>query len=298
MLMLLFVGLALNVGWMAYVRSQGQAAVDPSALSGAAAIPDYNKGGSKLGQMVSAFNATNTVMNAGAGLTLSNVTLLSYPSDPSNSLPPNAIRVEKGFPTPLFLWRLFGKEFSTISVHAVGALLPPGGLKPELPIALMDCQVGYPQRCGVPQILDGFNTSPSPNDDSAFTSFLIKNASASEFKMMVEDPSTIPYVSVGMRIELNNGSVNSTLKAIEDKLKSKVSLWCNLVPVISCAGLNGNPNQQAAVAGFAQICLTKIKSQGNPKTITASLNCDVQASGTPGLGARFGLYADHPVIVE
>src|SRR5437764_3736663 len=42
--MMLFVGLAIDGGWTTYVRNQGQAAVDAAALSAASAITDYKKG--------------------------------------------------------------------------------------------------------------------------------------------------------------------------------------------------------------------------------------------------------------
>ena len=43
-MMMLFVGLAIDGGWTTYVRNQGQAAVDAAALSAASAITDYKKG--------------------------------------------------------------------------------------------------------------------------------------------------------------------------------------------------------------------------------------------------------------
>ena len=39
--MMLFVGLAIDGGWTTYVRNQGQAAVDAAALSAVSAVPNY-----------------------------------------------------------------------------------------------------------------------------------------------------------------------------------------------------------------------------------------------------------------
>src|SRR5713226_4621208 len=61
---ILFFALGVDVGWMAYIRSQGQAAVDAAALSGAAGIPHYNNttppDNSKISSLVAAPN--NTVL--------------------------------------------------------------------------------------------------------------------------------------------------------------------------------------------------------------------------------------------
>src|SRR5437867_5596472 len=63
-LMVLFIGLSIDVGWMAYVRNQGQAAVDAGALSAAAGLSPYN---AKLDHNIAyvwmtAINSANTVM--------------------------------------------------------------------------------------------------------------------------------------------------------------------------------------------------------------------------------------------
>ena len=64
-----FIALGIDVGWMVYVRSQGQAAVDSAAISGAAAIPAYNSGdpGQVYG-IVGSLNSQNTVMNLDAAI--------------------------------------------------------------------------------------------------------------------------------------------------------------------------------------------------------------------------------------
>jgi len=66
---ILFIALGIDVGWMAYVRSQGQAAVDSAAISGAAAIPAYNSGDpSVVYSIVGSLNSQNTVMNQDAAI--------------------------------------------------------------------------------------------------------------------------------------------------------------------------------------------------------------------------------------
>jgi hypothetical protein len=306
LLMVLFVGVAVDVGWMAFVKSQGQAAVDAAALAGAAGLPAYNdkKLAGDVLLRVSSLNNSNFIMNQSANITSGDVQFCS--GSPTNCgatiWPADGIRVTKAIPTPLFFANLLnGGNSTTINVSAVAWLGSPGVVRPDLPVALLDCQVGYPGTCSATATLDGFNQSPNPKDDSAFTSYFTHNASAKVFKDMVNDPSLIPLVKTGEAIELNNGQVNSALKEIEEAFNDKKGTdgnWCVILPVISCKDLeNGNPVQQAKVVGFAQMCITKVDTKGNPKSIQASLNCGVLVSG-PGSGTNFGANATVPILVK
>jgi Flp pilus assembly protein TadG len=297
-LLTLLTGLAIDVGWMAYVRSQSQTAIDAAALSGAAAVPAYNQDGStgQIKDRVEAFNgpgtdaSSNNVMNQSAGLNGSQVNqggdaeVIIYNSTtdsitaPANPAAANGVRVGKGFNTPLFFARLLnGGLPTTINVTATAVMR----VRPSLPVNLI-CP-NPPGACPPPpgsQIIMEFRASPSPQDNHSFTSYFIHNASASVMKDMVLNPSLIPCVSNGDPIELNNGQMNSLLEKIKDawnKNKKPVDLdnnpytppvdaWPVLVPVVS---INGNPNQSAPIMDFRWIAITNVVSQGSPKTITA-----------------------------
>lgn len=56
-LLMIMVGMGLDTGWLTYVRSQGQPAVDAAALAGATAVPTGDP--VEVEKRVEAFNATN-----------------------------------------------------------------------------------------------------------------------------------------------------------------------------------------------------------------------------------------------
>ncbi|MGH7773350.1 MAG: pilus assembly protein TadG-related protein [Candidatus Binatia bacterium] len=308
----LFIGLAIDVGRMAYMRRQGRAITESAALSAASAIPTYNQNGdaSKLEAMFATSSSSKTAIKQGADRQFSDIEFILHEKQ-SNSIAPatsyqtaNGIRLTKIFDTPLFFGRLFGVPSMATYVRAVAILDSIGGAAPNLPLALMGCKVAYPGNCGAPKTLVGFNQSPSPEEDSAFTSyFFMDNTSANVFKGMMNGSIPIPFVKVGNQIELNNGEMASTLQAMEGKCKevqcSDSKPWCVLLPVISCDGLkSGHPIQRAQIIGFATMCIVNIEAQGNPKTITASLQCGVMAEGASGGGMNFGSYAAAPVLVR
>jgi len=277
LLTMLFVSVGIDAGWMTYVRNQGQASVDAAALSGASGIPRYNETGddSVVITMVQALNDENTVMKQPAGITASNVEVVAYNSTthlvstPASFSDANGIRVTRGFDTPLFFGRLLNDgQTPTMNVSAVAVTR----IRPSLPFDL----IGDPPPG---EITYELRQSPSPTDDSSFTSFFIQNASSAEFKEMVNNPTLIPCLMKGDQIELNNGQVNSTLKEIKDVFEEKKKddvnsssgySWPVLLPVISPSDFDSNnPNQTVPIDNFAVINITDVDTQGNPKTISA-----------------------------
>ena len=299
-LMTLLTGLAIDVGWMAYVRTQSQAAIDSAALSGAAAIPDYNKDGTtdQIEARVNALNSSNTVMNQAAGINGSQLSqggdaeVVTYNAGtdsitaPANPAAANGVRVGKGFNTPLFFARLLnGGDPTTINVSATAVIR----MKPSLPVDLV-CDPnnpGCPPPPGSPitlRIMD-LTQSPSPSDNSSFTSYYIQNASADELKNLVENPGSIPCLTMGDPIELANGQDNSVMKKIENAFNNNKydhdlnpatpPAWPVIIPVVST---NSNPNQTRPLIGFLWISITNVTT--NPqKTITATIG-----GGNPTLG--------------
>jgi Flp pilus assembly protein TadG len=76
-LLLIMVGMGLDTGHLAYIRSQGQPAVDAAALAAASAIPTGDL--SQVHYRAAAFNSTNTYMDSSNNLIgASNVTLVKY----------------------------------------------------------------------------------------------------------------------------------------------------------------------------------------------------------------------------
>ncbi len=277
LLTMLFVSVGIDAGWMTYVRNQGQASVDAAALSGASGIPRYNETGddSVVITMVQALNGENTVMNKPAGITASNLEVVAYNSTthlvstPASFSDVNGIRVTRGFDTPLFFGRLLNDgQTPTINVSAVAVTR----LRPSLPFNLIDDPLPG-------EIIYEITQSPSPSDNSSYTSFFTVSTSDEVLNTFLNKPGTIPCLMAGDQIELNNGQVNTVLKNIkgifntnktpDPNSPSGVS-WQVLVPIISPSDFDSNnPVQTAPIANFAVLNITEVKTQGDPKFISA-----------------------------
>src|SRR5258706_9965494 len=80
-LLLIIVGMGLDTGNLAFIRSQGQPAVDSAALAAAGALGGTNNPDTVKAQ-AGVFNSKNDYLNSGNNtITASNATLINY--DPS-----------------------------------------------------------------------------------------------------------------------------------------------------------------------------------------------------------------------
>lgn len=316
---ILFVALGIDVGWFAYVRTQGQAATDAAALRAAAAIPNYNTAGdtTKVYSMVTALNSDNTVMNEGAMLTGTDVEFCfgdpnGNPTCQPATFPTAAggVKVTKTYSAPYFFGRLLnGGSNTDITVSSTAWLGGPGGLSPTLPVALCSEQIGYDPvtlECN-PEI----DTDLTPNnvDNAGWWTPIGISASAQECKSMVDNPDQIPRIELNEDINLNNGEITSCHKEIGKKYADCDEATCALdpedpariactaiLPIVDCPD---SINQQQPVQGFAAVCITDvISTPASNAVIEADLRCDVTAEGSIGGGPAFGVYANRPVLVK
>ncbi|MGE0821061.1 MAG: pilus assembly protein TadG-related protein [Candidatus Binatia bacterium] len=197
-LFMLFLGVALDTGWTVYVRSQGQARVDASALAAASGLFSQNTATreTEAKNRAETFSDTeNPVLTTDTDPTTDVIPMHYNPATqaltdaPSWAPPPNgdftqpganAVRVDNAVPTPLFfsgIRNVFGAAETgqtDINVSAVGFLGCPGGALVSgpgfAPIALRACRVGFPGSCGqVKTLWQSPDSTGSATDNSAFT---------------------------------------------------------------------------------------------------------------------------------
>jgi hypothetical protein len=319
---LLFFALGIDIGWMVYVKTQGQAATDASALAGAAAIPNANTSGNqtRVNEMALLFNSDNTVMNQAAGITGSHVVVCegsaSSPTCPATDFTKaNGVRVTRTYNTPLFFARLLNGSASTdISVSSTAWLGAPAGLAPDLPVALCQEEINFnPSAPGGPTCNPGVSAEFSPsNSDNAgwWNKPSVGPANASDCKKMVNGTMPIPHINVGEPIDTNNGEITSCHKEVEDRFKNCTSATCALapdnaqriactavLPIVNCSGGIGG---DLIVLGFAAMCITGVNSTpASSAFINGTLNCNITAPGSIGGGNDFfGIHAERPVLIQ
>jgi Flp pilus assembly protein TadG len=300
-LLLVMVGMGLDTGHLAYVRSQGQPAVDAAALAAASAIPTgdlmtVKTQATKFDPSASGNpspTGNNYVSSPSNAITSSNVTIVHYepttgvittannvdPTAPQNVRANGArVALENNNPyggtvgaamkSPLFLTPLFNLLGYTTSGTAdvtVSAVAVIRAL-PGMPIAVAQ------STCGSTTTLD-FQSGGKSN--SGWETYYIANASTSEIRALWDNLpycSGQPIVDVGFCGNLANG-VNDTIfnQNIKKMFKDKPDR-CYLVPVVAN---NGNMNQCQKIIDWAQFCpdLDLNKAMPGPGKLYGTVTC-------------------------
>jgi hypothetical protein len=321
---LLFVALGIDVGLLAFARSQGQAATDAAALRAAAAIPHYNSGGntSEIENMATGINSNNTVLNQSADIAGNDIELCNgNPNDTPNCLPgagtyptPAAgVKVTKTYSIPLFFARRLSETNNVdITVSSTAWLGGAAGLYPTLPVVLCGQELGidfYKSDSCEP-----YSTKFTPDgvDNSGYWFGYGESTDSDVCKARVNGTQQVPYLGVGYQIELKNGQDNNCHKAIEKRFQGCDVDACNgggipnangktaqdctaFVPIVNCPK---TINNQETVAGFAAMCITEVNSKSSDKYIAANRVCGATGPNSFGGGPDFGVYAERPVLVK
>lgn len=322
---MLFVALGIDIGWMAYVRTQGQASVDAAALRGAAAIPSYNDSlGSqaKVIQLATGVDSNNTVMNQNSGTAASATTIQvcsgspDSPACPAAGVPPvvpgTAVQVTRTYPTPLFLTRLInGVDSTNISVSSIAFLGGVGGDTPDLPVVLCGQALGFDfsNPAGSTCVPTPSTFNPNTNDTAGYWNYpATDHINASTCRDYVNNPGNMPYVNTNDIIDTGNGVAASCLQDIDQRFQNCNVATCALpadndlrkactvvLPIVDCPS---SITPALPVKGFASVCVTAVESTGKDKYISGTLVCNVPAPGSRGGGLFLGTYAERPVLVK
>jgi len=299
------VGMGLDTGHLAYVRSQGQPAVDAAALAAAAAIPtgDFDT----VQKQAAKFNP-GTTGNPGPGnnyvssptnqITENSVTLVKY--DPTTnaittsgvSIDPTAplnvrangarVALENNNPyggtvaaamkSPLFLtplFNLFGQTTSTTADVSVNAVAVIRAL-PGLPIAVVQ------SLCDTTATLDF--QGKGGNSTSGWETYYIDNASTDQIRNLwraLPYCSGQPIVDIGYCGNLANG-VNDTIfnEVLKPMFKAEPDR-CYLIPVVKQAG---NLNQCQKIIDWASFCPDKKNAFPHNGQLYGTVTCGQSTS--------------------
>ena len=279
-LLMIMVGMGLDTGHLAYIRSQGQPAVDAAALAAASAI--HTDDPTQVEYRAKAFNSTNDYLDSPNNVIGSaNVTLINYNE---SRTPPiqtasgtsgtstgdaNGVRValettnpyggtpNTSMKSPLFLtplFNLFGiptAKTANVSVSAVAIVKTA----PDLPIAME--QGICPKDESGKYIEDEAKLlqTNSAEETSGYTTFYIPPTSKTQVNNLLKggiNCSGAAPVGIGFCTELGNGQVASLYPEFEKAfLAGKSEGRCYLIPVVATGvTFNGCSN----ILDFAKFC--------------------------------------------
>jgi Flp pilus assembly protein TadG len=272
-LLLIMVGMGLDSGHLAYVRSQGQPAVDAAALAAAAAIPTGNQttveaqaaklnpGGGNPGVGNNYMDSSNNKI-AAANVTLVKYDNVTHTVTTSGVTIANAngarVALEKTNPyggtagaamkSPLFLTpllNLFGQTANAtadVSTSAVAVLRAI----PGLPIVIKD------SLCGSQAAILDFQTGNAGT--AGWETYYIDDTSTTQVRNLWDSLPTCqgqPVVDIGFCGNIANG-VNATI--FNQYLKPMFTAEptrCYLIPAVQ---QGGNFNQCRVITDWAQFC--------------------------------------------
>ena len=311
-LLMIMVAMGLDTGHLAYIRSQGQPAVDAAALAAASAI--HTGDTTQVEYRVKAFNSTNTYLNSPNNqIGSANITYVNYDASTNTFTSQggtlagaNGVRVALettnpygGTPntpmkSPLFLTPLFNllgiSTSNTVNVSVSAVAIVKSA--PDLPIAMEQTLCGVKNPSGQYQKTEAkLLQSNAADETSGYTTFYINSASKTQiYNLLMGSVSCAGAASVGIGFctELNNGQISTIYSDFEKVfLAGKTEERCYLIPVVA-TGVTYN--QCSNIVDFAQFCpkqgddgwgVGKTKSadgQGYDKYIIGDVTCGADLS--------------------
>jgi Flp pilus assembly protein TadG len=293
-LLLIMVGMGLDTGHLAYIRSVGQPAVDAAALAASSAIPSgswstvtdratkFNPGGTNPGAGNNYLDSPNNSIdhknvtlvkydNATGGFTTSGVNINNANGarvalENSNPYGGTAGKAMKSplFLTPLF--NLFGqavKKTADVSVSAVAV----NQALPGLPIVVVEDLCQGPSKTVILDFQSGGKST------AGWETYQIDNASTDEVRGLFEK---LPYcagqpaIDVGYCGNIANG-VNETIANghLKPMFKADPSR-CYLIPVIKNGG---NLTQCQKITDWASFCPDKKDAFPGPGKLQGTVTC-------------------------
>jgi Flp pilus assembly protein TadG len=313
-ILMVMVGMGLDTGHLAYIRSQAQPAVDAAALAAASAI--HTGDTTQVENRAKAFNAVNDYLDSPNNqIGSANITYVAYnastntfTSQGTTLAGANGVRValEASNPyggaggtalkSPLFLTPLFNllgiptEKTTNVSVSAVAIVKSA----PDLPIA-MELSLCGEKKTGQYETVEAKLLQANAEDEtSGYTTFYINSASKTQIYNLLMGSigcSGAASVGKGFCTELNNGQISTIYSDFEQVfLNGKTEGRCYLIPVVA-SGVTYN--QCSEILDFAKFCpkqgdagwgVGKTKSkdgQGFDKYIIGDITCGADLSNAP-----------------
>jgi Flp pilus assembly protein TadG len=273
-----------DLGRLAFTATEVQTAAEVAATAAAKNLINSQSPDAGALALVQANNIDGT---AGAASNIDSIETGSYEystgSFSAGGTPATAVRATTSATINNLLAGIFGSPQSLVTKSAIAAFTSIGSGEPTLPLVIGDCE--FPGDCYEDSCLPTLLQVPNTEDNTAWTGFFEganNQTIGGYFQAPCGDGSTLPGLSTGDSISLNNGQIVPLLDAVQCLLDQGINEF--LIPVVEC---NNQFNQGSTVVGFATVVVDSVDTQGNPKGLNMHA---IFTSGTPGPpgGGNFG----------
>jgi hypothetical protein len=287
--MVAMIGMAavgIDLGRVAGVANEAQAAADVAALAGLYAVNEGNTASSGATAVLNQNKVNGSVASTSLSAIQEGYMAEDY-SFSAGGLPTNAVRAQVTAVVNNILLRAIGAPQSTVSREAIATLAGLGSGIPTLPVVIGDCH--YTPNCDSQNCMPFINQAPDHEDNTAWTGFF---TSGSTNDVIAYAPGTPgcdgggvqTLIKVGDYINIANGQNTPILKAIVCYVEH-TGIDIFTIPIVECGH---SYNQPQLVVGFAKVQITDATATGGTKGFDLLGIWEAPKPGPPG-GGNFGL---------
>ena len=282
-------GLGVDLGRVAGVANEAQAAADVAALAGLYAVNEGNTAASGANAVLLKNKVNGAVATTALSAIQEGYMDYDYVFTAGGGPFTNAVRAQVTTNVNNILLRAIGAPVSTVTRDATATLAGLGSGIPTLPVVIGDCH--YTVNCTDQNCMPFINQAPDHDDNTAWTGFF---TSGSTNDVIAYAPATSgcngggvqTLIKVGDYINIANGQNAPILHAIVCYVQA-TGTDTFTIPIIECGH---SYNQPQLVVGFAKIKITNATATGSNKGFDLLGIWEAPKPGPPG-GGNFGLNA-------
>lgn len=289
--------LAYDVGRMNSSTAEFETAADSAALAGGRTMLSPTATEAQARASLTGVGQTNTVRGTAgshvvftaAHVTFGQYDLTTKTFTPKTYADASAVRVRAPLDQtagriPMVFSSTFGFNTFNPTRGAIVSLNGPSKKKPSFPMAVDKSWFTHILKSGTIGVV-----RLDPYVNNAMWSGFTSGANSNDIRDMVNNPASIPTLSVGQPISITNGVADSVFKAVDQAFK--------VGDVVTIAVTDVTKGSPSPILGFTAFRITKISVKGINKFIEGELIPFKDSSNEETLAVCYGLNC-RPTLVE
>lgn len=298
---LVFVGLAIDIGYLWVTRNESQNAADASALAGARQMGEnyFNHSDPSTGVIAKAQDtaALNTISTQYLAADNANTQIgtwdASAKSFTQTAVNPFAVRVvamrEEGLtsgPIGTFVTRVIGINSYNMKATAVACIAGTCTSEQTLPLGIGR---SWFDNAPANNFCTEIHLNKTKESCAGWTNLKDSSYKQKEVQDILEGTNTLPKITAGQSVQFGGGTttqiLNDLIALFNDKTRyaadktfnadGSVKTWTTSAVVYDDGGICDNPNYLGKVLGFAKITITGFVTKGPNKGPEGTIQCNI-----------------------